>query len=430
MTHPHPQDRPGPTGSLLPPRARYTLGLLTLIYVVNHIDRQLMYILVEPVRTDLGLDDSQMGWIVGGGFALFYASMGIPIGRIADSTNRRNLIAWALGIWSLFTAASGLARGFFQLFAARVGVGIGEAGCTPPAHSMISDLFPPERRGSALSTYSLGIPIGTLFGLAFGGFLADQVGWRNAFLLMGIPGIALALIVRVTMTEPERGGQEAGVDADQQPLGQVLSFMWGLKSLRHSLIGNSLQTLPLAAFGSFNAAYLQRVHGLSLTEIGFALGLIAGAVGGVAVFSSGQLTDALGRRDERWVFWLPALGALISIPFSLFSYWTPVASLALAGIAVATLFNHLYSALGHVQLQSLVKPRMRSVMSAVALFAMNIVGFGLGPLVVGYLSDFFGGNQSLRYALMSCLVFMPWACVHYLLAARTYRADLQAKNRE
>jgi len=422
------QAEPSHTG--LPPRARYTLGLLTLIYVVNHIDRQLMYILVEPVRIDLGLDDAQMGWIVGGGFALFYASMGIPIGRVADSTNRRNLIAFALGIWSFFTAVSGLARGFFTLFAARVGVGVGEAGCTPPAHSMISDLFPPERRGAALSTYSLGIPIGTLFGLAFGGYLADEVGWRNAFLLMGIPGIALALIVRFTLSEPTRGGQESGVDTTPQPLREVLHFMWGLKSLRHSLIGNSLQTLPLAAFGSFNAAYLQRVHGLSLTEIGLSLGLIAGCVGGVAVLSSGLLTDVLGRRDERWVFWLPMAGALISIPFSLFSYWTPVASLALGGIAVATLFNHLYSALGHVQLQSLVKPRMRSVMSAVALFAMNIVGFGLGPLVVGYLSNFYGGNDSLPLALMSCVIFMPWACVHYALAARTYREDLGAKNLE
>ena len=203
----HSEGEPSPAG--LPKRARYTLGLLTLIYVVNHIDRQLMYILVEPVRMDLGLDDGQMGWIVGGGFALFYASMGIPIGRVADSTNRRNLIAFALGIWSFFTAVSGLARGFFSLFAARVGVGVGEAGCTPPAHSMISDLFPPERRGAALSTYSLGIPIGTLFGLAFGGYLADEVGWRNAFLLMGIPGIALALVVRFTLSEPTRGGPSA-----------------------------------------------------------------------------------------------------------------------------------------------------------------------------------------------------------------------------
>lgn len=428
MTSSEPPESPGSNGPSASRSARYTLGLLTLIYVVNHIDRQLMYILVEPVRTDLGLDDGQMGWIVGGGFALFYASMGIPIGRIADSTNRRNLIAGALGIWSLFTAVSGLARGFFQLFAARVGVGIGEAGCTPPAHSMISDLFPPERRGSALATYSLGIPIGTLFGLAFGGYLADEVGWRNAFLLMGIPGIALAVVVRLTLSEPRRGGQEAGVDTSEQPLTDVLRFMWGLKSLRHSLIGNSLQTLPLAAFGSFNAAYLVRVHGMSLTEIGFSLGLIAGIVGGIAVFSSGRLTDALGRRDERWVFWLPMAGALISIPFSLLSYWTPVTSIALGGMAIATLFNHIYSALGHVQLQSLVKPRMRSVMSAVALFAMNIVGFGLGPLIVGYLSDLFGGDQALRYALMSCVLFMPWACVHYVLAARTYRADLEAKN--
>ena len=421
-----PSDPPA-TGSLR--GVRYPLGLLVVIYLVNHIDRQLMYILLEPVRLDLELTDWQMGWIVGGGFALFYAFMGIPIGRIADRTNRRNLIAIALAVWSLFTAASGLARGFWTLMAARVGVGVGEAGCTPPAHSMISDMVPPERRASALAVYALGIPLGTLFGLAFGGYLAEVLGWRQAFLLMGVPGVGLALLARATLVEPERGAQEAGVDTAVEPLTDVLGFMWRLRSLRHALIANSLQTLPLAAFASFNAAYLQRVHGLSLTEIGLYLGLIAGVVGGLSVFASGRIVDALSPRDERWVFWVPLLGALVSVPFSAAAYWSDHVGVALGGLAAATAFNHLYSALGHAQTQSLVKPRMRAVMSAVALFAMNIVGFGLGPVFVGGLSDLFGGEAQLRYALLALLVCMPWAALHYALAARTYRDDLEAKNR-
>jgi len=406
---------------------QYALYLLLTIYVVNHIDRQLMYILVEPVRTDLRLDDWQMGWIVGGGFALFYTFMGIPIGRLADRTNRRNLISLALAVWSLFTAASGLARGFWQLMATRVGVGIGEAGCTPPAHSMISDLFPPERRASALSVYQLGVPLGTLFGLALGGFLAEEIGWRRAFFLLGIPGVALAVVARLTLREPQRGAQESGIDTRVQPLGEVLRFMWRMPSLRHSLIGNSAQTLPLAAFGSFNAAYLQRVHGMSLTEIGLSLGLIAGLVGGFSVYISGRIVDRLGERDVRWVFWLPLGGALLSIPFSVVAYLTNSSSIALGAIAVATLFNHLYSALGHAQLQSLVRPRMRAMMSAVALFAMNMVGFGIGPVLVGGLSALLGGDLALRYALVSFVICFPWAAVQYAQAARTNPSDLEAK---
>jgi predicted MFS family arabinose efflux permease len=353
--------------------------------------------------------------------------MGIPIGRIADRTSRRDLIALALGVWSLFTAASGLARGFWQLMAARIGVGVGEAGCTPPAHSMISDLFPPERRASALAVYQLGIPLGTLFGLAFGGVLADALGWREAFLLLGIPGVALSIVTRATLEEPARGSHESGVDTGIQPIGEVLRYMWRLPSLRHALVANAVQTLPLAAFASFNAAFLQRVHGLSLTQIGLALGLIAGVVGGTSVYASGRIADRLRVRDERWLFWLPSIGALVSMPFSAIAYLAEASPLALGGIALATLFNHLYSALGHAQLQSLVKPRMRAVMSAVALFAMNIVGFGIGPVLVGVLSDGLGGEERLRYALLVFVVCLPWAAVHYALAARTYRSDLEAK---
>ncbi|MBW2270224.1 MAG: MFS transporter [Deltaproteobacteria bacterium] len=409
-------------------RTWYTLGLLMVIYAVNHIDRQVMYILGEPVREELGLSDGQMGWILGGGFALFYAFMGIPIGRIADRANRRNLIAIALALWSAFTVASGRASGFLQLVAARIGVGIGEAGCTPPAHSMVSDLVPPERRASALSFYALGIPLGTLFGLTAGGYLADTLGWRWAFYLVGAPGVALALLARLTLHEPERGATEPGADTGEQSLGDVFGFIAGLPSVLHSLLGNALQTLPLAAAAAFNPAYLQRVHGLSITETGLSLGLISGLVGGASVFASGRISDRLSRRDERWLFWLPLAGALVSIPFSAVAYTTGVWWVAVAGIGAATLFNHLYSALGHAQVQSLVKPRMRAMMSAIALFGMNLVGFGVGPLAVGYISDAFGGGDQIRVALLVLvLACMPWACIHYGLAARTYRADLLRK---
>ncbi|MGE4653170.1 MAG: MFS transporter, partial [Myxococcota bacterium] len=173
-------------------RSRYALGLLFVVYAVNHVDRQIRHILIEPVRLDLELSDAQMGALVGAAFAIFYTFAGLPIARWADRGNRRNIIAVALAIWSAMTVASGLARGFLTLMAARIGVGVGEAGCTPPAHSLISDYFPAERRATALSIYALGVPMGTLLGLAFGGYLADQVGWRMAFFVVGAPGVLLA----------------------------------------------------------------------------------------------------------------------------------------------------------------------------------------------------------------------------------------------
>ena len=409
-------------------RAWRAIWLLLLIYVVNHIDRQVMYILVEPVRTDLQLSDWQMGWIVGGGFALFYTLMGLPIGWLADRTDRRKLISLALALWSAFTVASGLAHSFWQLMAARIGVGVGEAGCTPPAHSMISDLLPPARRASGLAFYQLGVPLGTLIGLVFGGVLADALDWRVAFFVVGTPGLLLAVVARFYLPEPVRGATEGSADSSVQSVGEVLDFLRTLPSLRHSLIGNSLQTLPLAAFASFNASYLQRVHGLSLSEIGLALGLIAGLIGGSSVLLSGRLADRLSGRDVRWIFWLPMLGALISMPFSILCYVAEGPALAITGIAIATAFNHLYSALGHAQVQSLAKPRMRAILSAVALLAMNLVGFGLGPIIVGGLSSLMGGGDQLRWALLSLVVFMPWAAFHYALAARTYPRDLEAKN--
>jgi predicted MFS family arabinose efflux permease len=326
------------------------------------------------------------------------------------------------------TALTGLAGSFTQLALARIGVGVGEAGCSPPAHSLISDYFPAERRGTALAIYQLGVPLGMLFGLGFGGYLADQMGWRTAFLVVGAPGVLLALITRFTLREPPRGQADTAVRTDLEPFPVVLRFMWRLPALRHMMIGSSLQTLALAAWGSFNPAYLQRVHGLSGTEAGLALGLIAGVAGSIATFGSGWIGDRLARHDPRWYFWLPAIGAIVSLPFSVVAYTTSRVGLAIAMLLGATLGHYFYSALAHVVAQSLVRPRMRATMSAIALFMMNIVGFGLGPAAIGALSDALGGGTQLRYAMLGFVVFMAWAALHYVLGARSYRADLEAKH--
>jgi predicted MFS family arabinose efflux permease len=415
-------EQPGPMKS-----ARYTLGLLLVIYVVNQIDRQIMNILIEPVKNDLSLDDTQMGWLVGGAFAIFYTFAGFPIARMADRGNRRNIITLALFVWSAMTIASGLARNFIQLMAARIAVGIGEAGCTPPAHSILSDSFPPERRATAISVYSLGVPIGMLFGLAFGGFLADELGWQMAFFIVGTPGIALALLTRLTLTEPERGTHDSGSDASVESLGETLGFMLGLPSMRQMLLGCAAQTLCLAGIGAFHASFLVRVHELSLTQAGIVLGLISGLAGSASIMAAGWLADRLGAHDLRWYWWIPAAGALLSIPFGLVAYTTDDPRLSIAMIACATLANHTYSGLGHAVMQNLAKPRMRAMTSATALFVMNLVGFGLGPIVLGALSDHFGGGAQIRYALVTLLLFLAWASLHYLWGARSYRKDLEAK---
>jgi predicted MFS family arabinose efflux permease len=408
--------------------ARYTLGLLLVIYVVNHIDRQVMYILAEDVKRDLVLSDTQLGFLIGGGFAIFYTFAGLPIARLADRSNRSNIIAIALLVWSAMTVASGLSRNFFQLLAARIGVGVGEAGCTPPAHSMISDAIPPERRASALSLYQLGVPIGTLFGLAAGGYLAEGLGWQMAFFVVGAPGVLLALLAKLTLEEPPRGQFDAGGDVEMESIGDTFGFMMRMPAMRHVLMGSATQTLFLAGVGAFHPSFLQRVHGLSVSETGLRLGLIAGIAGGISVFGAGWLADRLAQNDRRWIWWIPAIGALLSLPFSYVAYSTDDAGLAVAMIAAATLLNHTYSGLTHAIMQGLVRPRMRAVMSAFALFVMNLVGFGLGPILVGQLSDRFGGGGEIRNALLVLIVFVAWASVHYVLGARSYLRDLEAKD--
>lgn len=405
----------------------YSLGLLLLIYVFNNVDRQIMNILVEPVKADLGLDDGQIGWLIGGSFALFYTVAGFPIARLADRGNRRNLIAISLVAWSAMTVACGFAKSFSQLLLARIGVGIGEAGCTPPAHSMISDTFPLERRATAISIYGLGVPIGMLIGLAFGGFLADTLGWQAAFMVVGAPGLLVAVVAARTLPEPDRGRFDAQGDRAIEPFAESWRFMARVPAIRHMLAAAALQTLYLAGVAAFHSSYLVRVHGLSVTRAGLALGLISGLAGGLAVSLSGVLADRLGRRDLRWHWWLPALGNLASLPFSVLAYTAPDATSAIAWLALSTVGSLQYSSLSHAVLQGLVKPRMRATMSATTLFAMNAVGFGVGPVVVGELSDYYGGGTEIRKALVMLIVFMLWAAVHFLLGARTYREDLRAK---
>lgn len=426
MTHPGEPSTAKPGGLVPVPRtAWHALALLVLVNVFSQVDRQLMNILLEPVKAEFGLSDTQMGLLAGFAFALFYTLAGIPIARVADRWSRRYLIAICLALWSLFTALCGAARSYPTLALARFGVGIGEAGCAPAAQSMIADSFPPEMRGRALSTYQLGVPLGFLVGPTIGGFIAEAYGWRVAFYAIGLPGIALALFVWRRLREPLRGRFDAGALLDEAPpVGEVVRYLWRRRAMRHTVVAASLQTATVGAWAIFTPAFLMRFHDLSVGEVGWRYALVAGLGGSLGTLGGGWIGDRLGAKDARWYIWAPMIGALLAIPASLLAFTVADLNLAVAALAVVQIGGMAYAGVVHAVTQSLATPRIRALTAAIALFAMNLIGFGGGPYLAGILSDGIGGDNSLGYALVVMNIVLIWGCLHYALASRSYRADL------
>ena len=295
---------------------RYALSLLLVVYVFNFIDRQILNILAEAIRVDLGLSDTALGFLGGIAFAVFYTFAGIPIARWADRGPRRSIIALGLLVWSAMTAMSGLARSFAHLALARVGVGLGEAACTPPAHSLLSDLYPPERRGTAFSIYALGIPIGSAIGTFAGGWIKEMFDWRTAFFVVGLPGIALAAVVRLTLREPPRPLLAPGASATRETTAAVLGYMRRLLSFRHLSLAAALHAFYGYGAAFFLPVFMIRVHGFSEGELSTYLALIALFAGGLGTFLGGFVCDRLAPRDQRYYVWVPAIATLIGIPFA------------------------------------------------------------------------------------------------------------------
>ena len=417
---------------------RYALGLLLVVYILNFVDRSILSILLQPIKEEFDVSDTALGFLSGIAFAAFYTVIGIPIARWADRGVRRSIIALAVLVWSAMTALTGLASSFAQLAVARVGVGVGEAGCSPPAHSLISDYFPPERRATALAVYSLGIPIGGSIGYLAGGWINEFFEWRTAFIVVGLPGILLAVIVRLTLREPRRGTfdpptADATATADLS-VRDVFRFLSSLRSFRHMALGAALHAFYGYGAAAFIAAFFARSHGIPSGELGTWLAGLA-LTGGVAgTFLGGYLADRLGPRDQRWCMWIPAISTLIYIPFAFLLYLWPDGRVALVLSLPGSFLGGMYLGPTFAMVQTLVRPEMRAVASAILLFVINIIGLGLGPQGVGILSDVlntsFGfGDEALRYALLSIIVgFAAWSVVHFALAARTIREDLRAKD--
>jgi MFS family permease len=409
----------------------YVLTMLVIVYVFNFLDRQIVTILAEPIKVDLGLNDTQIGLMTGLAFAIFYTVLGIPIARLADRANRVSIISVALVIWSGMTALCGAAQNFVQMLVARIGVGVGEAGCSPPAHSLIADYYPPEKRASALSIYALGIPIGSILGLLAGGWIAEFYGWRMAFFIVGVPGIALALLVKLTVPEPIRGmsdGAAAG-SGESLSLGETLRALAKNRTMVHIAMGGALTSFVGYGLGQWLPAFFIRIHGLGIAETATYFGLALGVASAIGTFLGGTLADRLGRRDRRMYAWLPAGGVLLAFPFYVAALISGNPYLAIAILVAPSLLNSLWLGPAFGTIQNLAPMRMRALASAILLFILNIIGLGFGPFLVGVLSDLLSGrfgHDSLRYAILIATGAYFWAGAHFLLAARTIREDLEA----
>jgi predicted MFS family arabinose efflux permease len=409
-------------------RVNYALAVLVLVYAVNFIDRNILAVLLQPIKQELGASDTAMGFLTGFAFALFYTFAGIPIARIADRGSRRTVMAVGVAFWSAMTAASGLAQGFWQLALARVGVGVGEASATPAAHSLISDYYPPERRTRAIAIYNVGAGMGVLFGLLLGGWLAETVGWRWAFAAVGLPGLAVALLVRFTLPEPVRGSSEGRADRDDAPgVGETLRYLAALPTFRHLALSAGLYGMTAYGLLGWAPTFVHRVHEVGLAETGRNLGFVIGIAGSLGAFFGGVLCDRLAQRDRRFLLWIPAAaGAALAPCYALFVL-TDDYELALLAFVPVNLFNVVFAPPTYMITQGLARLRMRAMASAVVLFVLNLIGLGLGPTLVGVLNDALEpryGVDAIRASLLLLLAAGTWGVVHSLLAARTLERDL------
>lgn len=423
----HPVNNPYQT----PRAAYYALGTLTLVYSFNFIDRQLLAILQESIKADLLLSDAQLGLLTGFAFAVFYVTAGLPIASWADRGNRRNIVSLSLFVWSFMTAISGFAQNYWQLLLARIGVGVGEAGGSPPSHSMISDIFAPESRASALGFYSTGVSFGILFGFLFGGWLNEYFGWRVAFLIVGVPGVLLAFLVRFTMAEPIRGlNEKRKVQPEGTSIRAVMALLWQRRSFRHMAMGAAMNAFAGYSVANWVASYMIRSYQMPTGELGTWLALVIGVGGAIGVFGSGVVADRLGKRDKRWYMWMPAVACAIAFPFQFGIYFATEPYFALVMLIVPAVLSNAYLGATIATVHGLVGLRMRALASAILFFILNIIGLGAGPSSVGLLSDLLNpayGAESLRYALLILVpLALVWSGFHYVMAARYVREDLQA----
>ncbi|MGB0496499.1 MAG: spinster family MFS transporter [Kangiellaceae bacterium] len=409
----------------------YVLLMLTIVYIFNFIDRQILVVLQESIKQDLGLSDTQLGLLSGLSFALFYVSLGIPIARLADRSNRRNIVAISLTVWSAMTAVCGMAQNFFHLLLARMGVGVGEAGASPPAHSMISDYFPEDKRATALSIYSVGIYLGIMIGWPLGSYLDNLFGWRIAFLAIGLPGVLFAVLFYLSVKEPIRK-QEIKKTKESGSFKIGCQYLLSKKSFVFLALAAGFHTFASYGLGNWLASFIIRLHlpngEIEAANIGLIIGFILGTAGGLGSFLGGYFADKLGKKDKTWYFKVSAYGGIIAIPFLLVFcfYSTTLVALTCLFIGYTAISTFLGPSIAIAH--SIVPAKMRAFASSVLFLALNLIGLGFGPLVVGVVSDLLApslGADSLRWAVASTLFSSVLAIFLFLKASKYVDSDLK-----
>jgi predicted MFS family arabinose efflux permease len=439
----------------------YFLALMVTISSFAVLDRVALLTVGQAISRDLKLNDFQFGLVSGFAFAVVYTLAGLPLARVAESGNRVKLISIAVMVWSVFSFLSGFARNFVHLLLCRVVIGIGEAGVQPPAIAIISDLYAPNRRGTALAILSIGLPLGSLVGASTAGYLADAYSWRTVFLLLGLPGLLLGIIAWATLRDPPRGladGRSAAADEPPPPTRAVFRHLAARTSFWHIVCGLALTYFAAAGIGSFVPQYYGRVFGLALGQAGVLFGLVGASSSLTGNLSGGVIVDWISRRDQRWYVWLPAAGILTAAPLYVGAFSVLHLALATALLVTAGVFLFLHTAPLQAVLQNMVAPRMRATAAFVFFFIVSMLGYGVGPTLLGLISDALarhsfavgsyaalcpGGTPGQGAAtalvdachaasaigirgamtIMSCLFF--WAALHFWLAARTLRQDLR-----
>ncbi|MCJ7558781.1 MAG: MFS transporter [Gammaproteobacteria bacterium] len=419
-------DPSGHEDSLIRKRA-YVLFILVVFYTFNFIDRQIVGILAVPIKADLGLTDTQLGLMGGLAFALFYTGLGIPIALLADRFSRTWIMTVALVIWSGMTAVSGLATNFTQLFLARVGVGVGEAGGVAPAYSLISDFFPPSHRARALSVYSFGIPIGSALGIVFGGVIASMVNWRLAFFLVGLAGLILAPVFRLTIKEPVRGGLDRQrSDSTPSGLRAILRILARKPSFWLLSLGASCSSMMGYGVFFWLPSFFVRSYHMTLLNASLFYGAVL-LLGGIAgIWVGGSLGDRFGSRDRAQYARIPAFAFIATVPFYVLAILSPNLAISFVVLLVPTALGLVW--LGPIisAVQHLVQPNMRTTASAIFLFINNLLGIGLGTYAIGALSDAFQirfGDDALRYSILAGTGFYIIAALFFFLAARRLDQD-------
>ena len=466
----------------------YVLSALLVVYIFNFIDRSIFAILTEPMKTSLKLEDWHMGVLGGLAFAIFYTTLGIPIARLAERRSRIGIIVIALSLWSLMTVMCGFAMGFMSLFMFRLMVGVGEAGCTPPAQSVIADYFKPSSRATAASIYALGVPLGGMIAGLAGGPINDYVtgdnvhalldnwgwtwavemidwksfeGWRIAFIAVGLPGVVLATIIGMTIKEPPRGYTDppnaSGMPTERSGFVAAFKTLMKKPTYVHVVTGAAIASFAGYGIAQFSTSFLRRTHGLSLTEAALIFSLVIGLMAAIGVFLSGFLADKMSVRHPKALSWMPALGMGLSVPLYWLGYLAPTVPLMLPPLMAAALLHYFYLGPMYAVSTGVADARTRATAVALTLFAVNLIGIGLGPTLIGILSTFLktmmlGGYdlgltleickdvtglpdaqaaacnsanaRGLQWSIIVFATLYGWAALHYLWAGKTLQRDM------